>query len=268
MVGWVAPLILVVAVAVAVGGRLFVRSRMPEKGWFVDSSHSSTTLSVMGTMFGVVLAFTILFSLQSYQRAREGASVEAVAIAELNSIADVLGGHSREILHGGLVCYSRAVVADEWPAMQAETSSGVVQSWVDTTGRDFAAVNPVGAKQEAAYAQWFDEQAQRREGRRARLAEATPAVPLPLWFVLGIGASAIIVYMWALADRREQPLIQAIPIGFVTALVAAGLLVVFLLDHPYGNWSGSIKPVEMQRTLSTIGDDHNAPCDERGDPRL
>jgi hypothetical protein len=50
----------------------------------------------------------------------------------------------------------------------------------------------------------------------------------------------------------------------VTALMAAGLLVVFLLDHPYGNWSGSIKTVEMQRTLAIIGDDHSAPCDDRG----
>lgn len=65
-----------------------------------------------------------------------------------------------------------------------------------------------GVRQEAAYGQWFDEQAQRREGRRERLAEATPLVPPSLWFVLGIGASLTIAYMCAQADRREGPFVQ------------------------------------------------------------
>ena len=99
--------------------------------------------------------------------------------------------------------------------------------------------SPHGAREETAYAQWFDEQAQRRDGRRERLAEATPFVPLPLWFVLGMGASLTIAYMVAQADRREGRLSRGGPIGFVSALATAGLLIVFSLDHPYTNESGS-----------------------------
>lgn len=266
MLVWIAPLVVVAAVVIAIAARLFVRSRMPEKGWFVDSSRSDTYMAVLGTMFAVMLAFVILFSLQSYQHAREGASREAVAVAELHVIAEVLGGKSGEILHGQLNCYARSVISDEWPAMRAGGPSEVTQSWVNSMAHDFAAANPVGAKQEVAYAQWFDEQALRREGRRARLAEATPSVPLPLWIVLGIGATAILAYMCAQADRREPALIQALPIGMVAGLVAAGLVVVFFLDHPYASWSGSIKPTEMQRSLATIEEGHTTPCDERGYP--
>ena len=99
-----------------------------------------------------------------------------------------------------------------------------MQSWIDKLGGEFRIAEPHGARQETAYAQWFDQQAQRREGRRERLAEATPLVPLPLWFVLVIGASLTIGHMCVQADRREGVLIQSIPIGFVTALVTAGLL--------------------------------------------
>ena len=266
MLLWIAPLIIGVAVVVAIAVRLFIRSRMPERGWFVDSSRSDTYMAVLGTMFAVMLAFVILFSLQTYEHASEGASREAIAVAELHVIADVLGGEPGERLHGDLDCYARSVISDEWPAMRAGVPSQVTQSWVDTMAHDFEAANPVGAKQEAAYSQWFDEQAQRREGRRARLAEATPSVPLPLWIVLGIGATAIIAYMAAQADRREPKLIQAIPIGLVAALVTAGLLVVFALDHPYANWSGSIKPTEMERSLATIEAGHPTPCDAQGNP--
>jgi hypothetical protein len=92
-------------------------------------------------------------------------------------------------------------------------------------------------------------------------------VPLPLWFVLGIGASLVIAYMCAQADRREGVLIQSIPIGLVTSLMTSGLLVVFFLDHPYEDQNGSIVPTEMRRTLALIDHGSAAPCDERGIPR-
>ena len=63
---------------------------------------------MIGTMFAVMLAFVILFSLQSYQRAREGASVEAVAVTELSAVASVFGSPTSDRLHGGLGLLRRA----------------------------------------------------------------------------------------------------------------------------------------------------------------
>ncbi|HVQ53210.1 MAG TPA: hypothetical protein VMS92_24495 [Mycobacterium sp.] len=266
MLTWIAPLILVVVVTAAIAAKLLLRRRAPEGGWFTDSPRSAGTLSLIGTMFAVMLAFVILFALQSYQRAREGASVEAVAVTELHSVAAVFQSPFSDRLQSGLVCYARAVIDDEWPAMRAGHSSERVDSWIDKLHGDFANTEPQGARQEAAYAQWFDEEAQRREGRRERLAEATPSVPLPLWFVLVIGASLTITYMCAQADRREGVLIQSLPVGFVTALLTAGMLVVLFLDHPYAGGTGSIQPTEMRRTLTTIDHGSAAPCDEHGIP--
>jgi hypothetical protein len=263
---WLAPIILVVVVSAAIAAKLLARRRAPVGGWFADSPRSAGTLSVIGTMFAVVLAFVILLALQSYQRAREGSSVEAVAVSELSSVAAVFKSPTSDRLQGGLVCYARAVIDDEWPAMREGHSSELVQSWIDKLQREFAIADPQGAREETAYAQWFDEQAQRREGRRERLAEATPFVPLPLWFVLGIGAAVTLAYMVAQADRREGLFLQAIPIGFVAAVVTAGLLVIFFLDHPYADDNGSIRPTEMHRTLTLVEQGVQAPCDERGNP--
>ncbi len=263
---WVAALVLVVVVTAAITIKLLVRRRAPVGGWFSDAPRSAGTLSVIGTMFAVMLAFVILLALQSYQRAREGSSVEAIAVAELHSVATVFQSPLSDRLHGELVCYARAVIEDEWPAMKDGRSSDLVQSWIDKLSREFAIAEPHGAREETAYAQWFDEQAQRRDGRRERLAEATPFVPLPLWFVLGIGASLTLAYMVAQADRREGLFVQSIPIGFVSALATAGLLVVFFLDHPYSNESGSIAPTEMRRTLTLIDHRSATPCDVRGVP--
>ena len=258
MLTWIAALVVVVMVTAAISVKLLVRRRAPVGGWFTDAPRSAGSLSVIGTIFAVMLGFVILLALQSYQRAREGSSVEAIAVRELHYVAGVFQAPSSDRLRGGLVCYARAVIEDEWPAMREGRSSERVQSWISELDREFAIADPQGARQEAAYAQWLDEETQRREGRRERIGEATPFVPLQLWFVLGIGAQA---------DRREGVLIQSMPIGFVTALVTAGLLVVLFLDYPYSGETGSIMPTEMRNTLALIDHGSAAPCDERGIPR-
>lgn len=132
---------------------------------------------------------------------------------------------------GDLICYSRSVVSDEWPAMARGERSDIVQNWVDTTVVDFAGINPTSAKQEAASSQWFDQQAQRRDG------------------------------------RRESAVVQAVPIAFVTPMVTSAMLMVAFVDHPYADWAGSLQPNEMRVALALIDDGHDAPCDTNGDPR-
>lgn len=86
---WIAALVLVLVVTAAITVKLLVRRRAPMGGWFTDSPRSAGTLSVIGTMFAVMLAFVILVALQSYQRAKEGSNIEAIAVTELDSIAVV-----------------------------------------------------------------------------------------------------------------------------------------------------------------------------------
>ena len=97
-------------VTVAVVVKLLARRRAPDPGWFIDSTRAAGALTVIGTMFAVLLAFTIFYALQNYQRARDGGTMEAISVTELHNVADVLEGHDGHGLHGDLICYSRAVV--------------------------------------------------------------------------------------------------------------------------------------------------------------
>jgi hypothetical protein len=108
--------------------------------------------------------------------------------------------------------------------MSKGRSSELVQSWIDKLGGEFRIAEPHGARQETAYAQWFDQQAAapRRSARAPRRGD--PSSP-PSAVVRAGHRSFTHDRSHVRAGRPARGvLIQSIPIGFVTALVTAGLL--------------------------------------------
>lgn len=87
-----------------------------------------------------------------------------------------------------------------------------------------------GGRQLVAYEHWFDQMADRREGRRGRLAEAEPLVPALVWLALFLGGVLVVAYMCFYADPAESAVVQGMMIGAVTTMVVAGLLVVSSSD--------------------------------------
>ena len=58
----------------------------------------------------------------------------------------------------------------------------------------------------------------------------------------------------AMADPRERASIQALMVAGLASVVAASLLVVYFLDHPYQSEIGGIQPTAMRQTLVLMRD--------------
>jgi Protein of unknown function (DUF4239) len=260
-------------VAAAVALMLLVRRFAPAGGFFTDSDRAAGVFGVTGTGFAVLLAFVIFLAFSSYDRARDKASVEAVAVSQLFRTAKLFSPDTRRRLHGELICYSRAVVHDEWSTMRDERASPLVDDWLTEIEQTIDGVQLRSDTERVAYSHWFDQMSDRREGRRGRLGEAEPLVPALVWLALILGGALVVAYMCFYADPAERAVVQAMMIGAVTTMVVAGMLVVWFLDRPYENASGSIKPTAMTMTLERMeaesgGSDIGAArrCDERGQP--
>ena len=157
--------------------------------------------------------------------------------------------------------------------MREGEDSPVVTEWGSRFREAAFEVRVRSLVDEAAFRQLLEEQDGRIEGRRMRLAEAVRVTPPPLWFVLILGALLTVGWIVLGADRRGSFVVQVGAVGSVAAMATATLLLVWFLDHPFANQSGSIRPVEMEEVLRVIEEESHAegievthPCAEDGDP--
>ena len=114
--------------------------------------------------------------------------------------------------------------------MREQGESARVDGWLDEFEQTIRGIEPATAKQEAAYAHWLSQAAERQEGRRGRLAEAAPVVPPVVWAVLILAGLLVIGYVCLYADPAEPVLLQAFMMAAVVTLVVSGLLLVHFLD--------------------------------------
>ena len=77
----------------------------------------------------------VLEAFGSFNDARTGAESEATSLVELSRTSEFFPPADRVPFAGRLICYSRAVIDDEWPAMQDGERSPLVQRWSNGSDR-------------------------------------------------------------------------------------------------------------------------------------
>ena len=261
--------IIAVGVAVMIGLLWIVRTMEPATGLTRDTNRSFALYGMVSTAFAVLLAFVVLVAFQSFNEGKSGAESEAVSVVALFRTAAFFDRRARETLQAEIACYARAAVA-EWPSMRDGGQSRLVDIWVARMQRTSSQLPLDSPTAEAAFTRFLEEEDERTHGRRERLAEGRPVVSTPVWFTLALGALAVLLPALLFADRRELFLVQGSLLAAMATIVVAGLVLVWFLDHPYEDSSGSIKPVEMQRSIATI--DAESPalptlCSPSGEPR-
>jgi hypothetical protein len=70
-----------------------------------------------------------------------------------------------------------------------------------------------------------------------------------LWIALIFGGCVAVAMQLSMADPRERVQVQALMVAGLASVVAAGLLIVYFLDHPYQRHAGGIQPTAMRQVL-------------------
>src|SRR5262245_41941714 len=167
------------AAATAVGIMYLIRRRARVDYFFVEVERGAGTFAFIGTAYAVLLAFVVLEAFQSFNDAKTGAEREATTVLQLSRTAEYFPAAERDPIEGDLICYGRAVIHEEWPAMKHGHRSPVVQHWVNGLEKGLHGLEPVTKAQQAAFLQLLSQQDERTDSRRARISEANRALPEP-----------------------------------------------------------------------------------------
>lgn len=265
-------LVVVAAVAVGIGLMLFARRRAPDGSWFHDGDRASGVFGVLATGFAVLLGLVVVLAFTSFDESRSGAETEALIVTQQYETAQFLPEAQRDDLSGELVCYARHVVHQAWPKMQDGTLGDQINPWAVEMFRTTKQMEPESNAEQAAYGKWLDQTSDRESARNDRIHGAVGVIPTSLWLVLLFSAGVIFWYMLLFADSGEAKFVQATLMGSVVAVVVSSLLLINVLDQPFHNGIGGLKPVAMQRTLHLLDQEQqiapvaNMPCDAKGLP--
>src|SRR5262245_59926920 len=162
-------LIVVAAATATVALMYVVRRRSSVDHFFVEVERGAGVFAFLGTAFAVLLAFVVLEAFQSFNDARTGAEDEATTLVQMARTAEFFPAEQRDPVEGVLICYGRAVIHEEWPAMKEGARSPVVQGWVSRLEEGLQQLHPDTRAQEAAFLQLLEQQDKRTDARRARL---------------------------------------------------------------------------------------------------
>src|SRR4051794_7875650 len=179
-----AILILACAVALAVCAMLFVRRTAPEGSYFEDGDRASGVFGVLATGFAIFAGFVIFLAFTTYDQSRSGAEAEALTLMQQYETAQFLPAAVRPRLAGQLVCYGRAVIGEEWPAMRNGSAGDTLNPWAVALFNSLKQADPKTVPEQSAYDKWLDQTSDREEARRDRIHGAAGIIPSSIWIVL------------------------------------------------------------------------------------
>ncbi|MDQ6746499.1 MAG: hypothetical protein M3010_00120 [Candidatus Dormibacteraeota bacterium] len=212
----------------------------------------SDLVTPLTTLAVVLLAFVMVEAISSYGRAREQIGTEARVVNEMgDSATRVADPAISTALQQDLICYSRAVVHREWPAMAGATGerapevgvwTGDIRAQLDTLAK--------GGGGDVSN-RLIDLDGRRGEARLARLTESQPTIPTGLNLLM---YASIILSVFGLAffvrAKGHRGVYLALLAAF-TVVLAATLYTISDLDAPFSGLN-QLPPTEMTRIQSSL----------------
>ena len=188
-------------------------------------------LSVLGTTYAVILGFMLYTVWMGFGAANLNADLEASALRNVYRLAAGLPKSQSNELQAETIAYARAVIKDDWPAMQAghlpEESHEINESMWGT----LMAVKSASVSENTAEDHALSELSALTTYRRTRLIQSTSHLPVIFWCVLFAGGilTLISVLMFGSSNAR----FHALQVFSITLLITLSMLAIADVNQPF-----------------------------------
>jgi hypothetical protein len=229
--------LLVMVLAISVGGLLLVRRVVDPKFLKLHNEIAGFVFAAIGAIYAVLLAFATVQVWDAMGEAESRAAAE-------DGVAFSLYGHLRNYPDGAEArpalaqfdVYVRSVLEREYAAMARGEDDVATEEQFQSLWMAAGRLTPESPAEQVAYAQISSLLGDLSSHRRVRLEAADGEVPAPLWHALLIGGFLTIAFTWIFgAESFSLQLAINVTLAVVITLL---LYVTILLNHPF---AGSVR---------------------------
>lgn len=204
-----------------------------------------------GVLYALVVGFVLAYALDGYQSAETAAATEADSVSSLSRAATLFDAESRDRIGHELICYSRAVVDDEWPRLSRGERSELATAATDRLFQSFGKLgrtNPDNSALSASLERVSDVQ----KARATRLLKSNTFLPTMFWVFMVAGGFMLILFATVLKGR-EPIRGQILFILPVALLITCSVYLVGVFEQPFRG-PNAVEPRAMERAQISVAE--------------
>jgi hypothetical protein len=220
----------------AVLGLLLTRRLIDLNGLRASHDVGGYLLSVVGTLYAVLLGLIVVDAMQKFQQARDITEREANSLADIFILSSCLEEPKREEIKKFCIDYSNQVLNTEWQDMDSGSYCPVARRMAVSLLQELIEIEPKTETQKVLFAQMVADASQVWQCRRTRINMVMDGVPAIEWITLIVGG--IITVFFTFFFGLENLRLQIAMTAMVAMLISLNMYLVILFGYPF---SGDLK---------------------------
>jgi hypothetical protein len=245
----IGTLLVVASVLVSMLGLLIVRRLLDIERLASAHDISGNFLSIVGTMYAVLLGLIVVDAMGRYQKATMNVEEETNQLADIVYLGDRMPTEKRKEIRSLAIQYAQVVSHHEWSEMSHGRHNTEAQGAVLKLMAAVRDWEPNTESEKAIYATALVAATDLWNARRERLIVCQQGVPVLEWFIVVLGGIVTIglTYVFVFEDVRIQLALTAM----VTLLIALNVYLIVMFGYPF---SGDLKvdPNSFHSALSVF----------------
>ena len=234
-----------VSTLLAVGGMLIVRKRVGVKAPASYHEVAGYLLSVIGTLYAVLLGFVVVDAMGKQQELRVIVEQEASGVANIFLCSHGLPDPMRKRIQ--VLCreYVVDVVNDEWDCMRG-TYSPRAFAGARSLRKESTSKTTDNEQDETIRGRMLEEMCQMTDKRRTRLVTTQLGVAPIMWAVLIVGGvfTVLFTYFFGVENLRAQIIMTVL----VATTLSLNVFLVFVFAYPLAG-DVAVRPDAFQMDL-------------------
>ena len=224
-------LIIALAIWSAIFCMLIVRRKADLNELRMNHAVADPLLSVIGTLFSVLLGFLVAGAIQRFDEARINVQEEAGALADVFRGAAGFPEPVRTELQNKCISYADIVITKEWKLMEEKKSSADAWETYSDIWRLCVEFIPANDGQSNVHQAVLGAISHLGNYRTLRFAAMVNQLPLGMWLVVLAGGGATIAFTYFFEVTNEKT--QVLMTGLVATVMALNIFLLANYDYPF-----------------------------------